>query len=87
MDNYFKFNEIGQIMSILKKKFNLFKRGTTMYERRPLYKKQSKVDEIDASFFTEVQDKSLNIFRSKTMSPQTPNSNKKHSPARSPQKS
>lgn len=37
IDNFFSYNEIGTIKTILKEKFNLFQSRHSMKERRPLY--------------------------------------------------
>ena len=52
--NFFQFNEIGQIKTILREKFNLFQKRQTMFERQPLYKKkqQEKLDDFDSNFFS-----------------------------------
>lgn len=57
MGNYFKYNEIGNILNILRTKFNLFQRTHTMAERRPLYKKISRIDEIDYEFHNVGEEK------------------------------
>jgi hypothetical protein len=56
MDSYFKFNEIGQIKSILKDQYNLWgENGPSKYVRKPLFDQkaqlQSKVEDIDSSFY------------------------------------
>jgi hypothetical protein len=61
MNDYFKYNEVGKIMSILRDKFNLFQKSKTQFERKPLYKQKSKLQEINTSYFDIYRERSPSI--------------------------
>eukprot|EP00347_Sterkiella_histriomuscorum_P010045 403338899 len=70
ISNFFQFNEIGQIKSILREKFNLFQRKSTMFERKPLYQQklmQEKIiEDLDSIFFNQQRDRGSTIKSSRS---------------------
>ncbi|CDW88651.1 UNKNOWN [Stylonychia lemnae] len=70
ISNYFQFNEIGQIKSILRDKFNLFQKKNSMYERKPLYQQKQiqgkMIDDMDNNFFNQQRERVSTMISNKS---------------------